>query len=112
MRSAEDLRELGSALFAGTEATLETLDPTSGVDDLHGAGEERMASRGDLYLVERVGVSVGPLDGLVGLDGGPGEKAVLIGRRILKDYGSVLGVDSSLHKTGKDSGAERRLATS
>lgn len=63
---------LGSvgALLATTKATLESLDTTSGVDDLHLTGEERVTRRGDLDLVQRVRLAVFPLDGLARGDGG------------------------------------------
>lgn len=60
-------------LLATTEATLEALNTTGGVDDLHLTGEEGVARRGDVDLVERIGVSVFPLDGLSRLNRRLGE---------------------------------------
>lgn len=64
---------LASSRLAEVLVTLvEALNATSGVHDALLTGVERVASGADFHVVNRIGLAVFPLDGLVAGDGSAG----------------------------------------
>src|SRR5690606_34284799 len=77
-------------------ALAELVDATAGVHQLVLAGVERMRSRGDFDLDQRIFIAVLPLHGLFAGERGTGEDLEVRGH-VLEDDVAVFGMDVGLH---------------